>query len=882
MGIIKKTAAALFALAALITAEGTLMAGTGVFKQKLDNGVTVIIQENHSAPVAACNFWLRVGAAAEGENEKGMTHFIEHMLFKGTKNRPVGAIDREIKELGGYNNAFTSYDATNYVIVLPSDRINEAIDIQYDALTGSVFDPAEVDKEREVIITELKRGLDNPGVFLWQKLFESTFDKYYKDPIIGYEEKLKNYTRDQLFAFFNKYYTADNLVVVVSGDVDTQAVFAHIKETFGKMDRKGNRVNGEGSFEQTGFRYSALSGPIEGRYMAVSFRVPEAISAEMPAIEILARAMCGSESSPMYRKIKEESQLVDSIESEVFSGRYGGIFTVTAQVREGKYGEALDSIFREIALLKQSGMKESDVQKVKADLLREEEKEKMKVENMAGSLGYFEVLKDVAYYDEYYDTLKRATTGDVNTVLNKYLSPENAVIVVYYPDKSEKEFAPYKSVNAAAVLAFNPVRTPEAETGAVEKKVMPNGITLIHKRITNTSIVSAKFLFKGGVFYEGGDSQGDYRGVTNLMLETMMKGTKKRTAAEIAGEIDSLGAIVGKDISKDVFGFEAESVNSNFPDVFELTADIILNPVFDTDETAKEKEDILNYLKRIKDSPAALAGKIFDEELFEWHPYGFFIEGDTATLKRINAKKLKAWHAAQVKPGNLIISVAGNITMDEAEQLIQDNFKGWAKSKVLQTKLPVKITGQKKSRREKTDKNQVHMLIGFLGPKTSGGDYFAFRVMDNILSGGMDSRLFTELREKRNLCYTVFSAFDRYVENGAFRVYTATSPENEQAAKEQILAVLKNLYDNGVTEKEVADAKTYIKGMYKVGMQDYMALADSYAMYEIWGLGYKMVDDFPGEIDKITKADVDKVIKKYFKLDKYCEVTVGPNGGKKK
>ncbi|MCE5300360.1 MAG: insulinase family protein, partial [Spirochaetia bacterium] len=148
--------------ALIFITEAGIMAKENIYREFLPNGVTVIIKENHTAPVVAVNFWVKSGAAFEVEKEKGMSHFIEHMMFKGTAKRPVGMIDREIKALGGYNNAFTSYDATNYVVVLPADRVANAIEIQYDALTASVFDETEFNKEREVVLTELYRGLDNP------------------------------------------------------------------------------------------------------------------------------------------------------------------------------------------------------------------------------------------------------------------------------------------------------------------------------------------------------------------------------------------------------------------------------------------------------------------------------------------------------------------------------------------------------------------------------------------------------------------------------------------------------------------------------------------------------------------------------------------------
>jgi zinc protease len=258
--------------------------------------------------------------------------------------------------------------------------------------------------------------------------------------------------------------------------------------------------------------------------------------------------------------------------------------------------------------------------------------------------------------------------------------------------------------------------------------------------------------------------------------------------------------------------------------------------------------------------------------------------GEIDTVKRITPKKLKQWHDDYMTPNNLYVSVVGNVDLDEMKDLLNASFKGWKAGKELKPKLPVRITSEMKTVRETIDKNQSHIMIGFLGPKSSSPDYFAFRVLDTILSGGMDSRLFTEIREKRNLCYTVYSTFDRYIENGAFRIYTATSPENEKKAQDEIMAVLKDMYDNGVTDAEVRSAKSYITGMYKVGMQDFMGQADSYLSYEIWGLGYKEVDNFLVDIDRVDKAQVNAVIKKYFRIDNYTRAVVGPaeEKGKKK
>lgn len=435
----KALAIILFTTFQILAAKGVIMADDkqyGVLKQTLDNGVTVIIKENHSAPVAACNFWVRAGAGDEDASEKGLSHFLEHMMFKGTEKRGVGGIDRELKELGGYNNAFTSYDNTNYVIVLPSDEVNKALEIEYDALSASVFDPAEMDKEREVILDELYKGLDNPGQFLWQKLMGLCFDKYYKDPIIGYAAGLKDYKQKQLVDYYRKYYVPDNLVVVVAGDVDSAKTLDYIKQTFGKMQsRKTGIFQGENSAAETGFKYKTYSGNIESRYMAVGFRIPDALSGDIPKLEILCRVLGGSESSVLYQVLKEDKQLVDDIDVDMFTGKYGGLFVVSATVREGKYAEVLKTLFAELDKVRTNGIRMEDVNKVKSDLIREKAKEDMKVENEAMDLGFYESMSDYKLYYEYYDRVKRVIETDLPDMMEKYISPDKAGIVLYYPEK---------------------------------------------------------------------------------------------------------------------------------------------------------------------------------------------------------------------------------------------------------------------------------------------------------------------------------------------------------------------------------------------------------------------------------------------------------------
>ncbi len=873
-------AVSILLLAALFlsTSGGAIMAELNVFEEKLDNGVTVLINENNAAPVAACNFWFGVGAAYENEKEKGLSHIIEHMMFKGTEKRGVGGMDKEIKKMGGYNNAFTSYDATNYIIVMPSEHIMKALEVQYDALTSSVFDREELKKELRVILEELYRGKDRPSTFLFQELMKLSFEERYSDPIIGYEKNIKSYTRKNVVDYYKKYYLPGNLVISISGDVKKEELLPYIKKTFGAMKtRRTGEINydvkeGAGS----GLKYRAIPGNIESRYLAAAFSIPDVVSGDIPSLEILARILGGTESSRLNRQLREEKQLVDSVNSDIFSGKFGGLFIITAEVRKGKYAETLESIFKEIGRVRNHPIMPSEIEKVKSDLIREHARENMKVENIASALGFYETISDYRMYFDYNENLKRVIDMDVIKAAQKYLEPESVNIAVYYPKKAEKEFAPYKKPESIKKFTRAASIRKKTEAGGVTMEKLDSGIKLIHRKLTNTDAVAIRFVFTGGVIYEGGFKDGWYKGITNLMLDTMLKGTKELDAVRLAAEIDRLGAVFAKDIDNDNFGFTGEVINRNFEPFMELAADIITGPAMDLWEMRKEKRDIINSIKNIKDRPSAYALKVFNEEFFEWHPYGYHIPGSVNSVRRIPLRYLKRWRRKYVTPNNLILSVTGNIDKSYVKEAIDRYFKGWKKGQDLKPNLPVRITRAKRTVRKKINKKQSHVVIGFLGPKTNSKDYYAFRVFNNILSGGMDSRLFTGVREKKNLCYSVYSVFDRMLERGAFRIMAATSSENEGELVDEIFRILRGLRKNGVTEDEVKAARNHINGMYKIGLQDYMARAESYGMYEFWGLGYKNVDWFMKKIKRVGVEDVNRVIKKYIKTRNYTMVIAGP------
>src|SRR6478609_36225 len=203
-------------------------------RYQLDNGLTVVLQENHAAKVVAFQAWVAVGSADEPADLAGIAHVFEHMLFKGTARRGVGQIAQEVEAAGGEINAWTSFDQTVYHLVMASRFFDTGLDILADALQNSSFDPQELERELKVVLEEVKQGEDNPARVATQTLFGTSYLKHpYRLPVIGYTKTVKSFTRERLLDFFHRWYVANNVTLVVVGDFDPQKAKKKIAEAFG-------------------------------------------------------------------------------------------------------------------------------------------------------------------------------------------------------------------------------------------------------------------------------------------------------------------------------------------------------------------------------------------------------------------------------------------------------------------------------------------------------------------------------------------------------------------------------------------------------------------------------------------------------------------------
>ncbi len=845
----------------------------GVSKFLLDNGLTVILQENNSSPVTAVNVWVKTGSTCEVEGEYGLAHVHEHMLFKGTEKRALGEIAKTIEAGGGDINAYTSFDETVYYVVSASRFLRSTLDILADVMQNSTFDPIELEKELEVVQEEIRRGNDTPGRVLSQKLFSTVYDKHpYKRPIIGTKESVDSFTREKILNFYNKWYSPQNMALVIVGDFKSKEIIPVIQKTFGKLKKRNfSECKIPVEPKQKTIKTFVIDKDINEAYFSLAFHVPDIKHEDTPIIDVISNILGGGESSRMNRKVKEEMGLVNSIYSYSYTPKHSGIFVVGGTLQPDKVDDAFREIIKQVYKLKHLTVGNEELKKARVNIESEFIYSKETMQGQAQKLGTFEIdAGDYRYEHQYIDKISNVTPEKIKQVANKYFTDSNITAGVLLPSdqktttKDELKSTVLDQVRLIeSEYAKKPIPSAENKT---TRKVLKNGIRVLIKENHSVPIFSAKAIFLGGVRYENEDTNG----LSNFLSEMSTRGTNNRTSEEIALEIDSIAGELNGFSGRNSVGVTVESLSKNFHQAMELFGDVVLNPSFPEEEIERARRNIISDIKKQDDNLLRKSINLFLKSLYTEHPYRFSTLGNMENVKKFNKNDLITFYKKLADPSNLVISIVGSVNTDEAMALIEKHFGNMKGSGLV--RLTLQNEKKQDDIREKTayetDKSQTHIILGFQGPTFYDKDYHAFKVLNAILAG-QGGRLFIELRDKKSMAYVITSFLSPGIENGFFGIYIGTAPSKEKEAIEGIKNEITRLLQNGITDEELERARNYLVGGFEIALQQNSAQASRIASDEIYGIGWDSYSKYSEKIFAVSKDDVMRVAKKFFDLNAY-------------
>ena len=833
---------------------------------KLENGQTVIIQEVKSNPIVTIDTWIKTGSINENDKNNGVSHFLEHLFFKGSTNHAPGEFDKILETKGAITNAATSKDFTHYYVTIPSKDFDLALEMHADMLLNPLIPRKELEKERKVVIEEIMKDANSPNTLVYDNLVNMLYKSHpYKRKVIGKADIINTIQREQILDYYNKYYNPSNMVTVIVGDIDAASAIEKVKYDFNAEYKKPIKNIYPKEKILTSKAQNIAYADVQSGYMLIGFRGTKIDDNDSYALDVLSTILGDGRSSIFYQKIKEQKQLAYTIGAANTGFKDDGIFYISATFNPEKYTKLEDCIFDEITNIQKHGVTQEQLRLAKNVIERNTYYERESISNIAGEIGYtYVTTDDIKFYENYLENIKKVTADDIKRVANKYLGSEKSAVSIVLPQKS-------KEVKISNVTTNSKPAKLISENKNTQKYELSNGAILLLTPNKVNDIVAISIFSKGGEFTEA------IPGTADLTAAVLTKGTKKYSSLELAQLLEDNGIKVAPSATADSFNITVLTTKNDYEKTLGVLDEIINNATLDDYEIEKSRTDKLNSIKKSKDIPLNLAIDAYKTLIFENSPYSNSNKILEKTLPQITQEDIKNYYSKAFFPKNIVISINGNVDKDKTINeftKIFNNKKG-EKFDYAKYSIPSLNTGKKITTNIK-DLKTDWIIMGW---QTSGvlnrKDYAALQVINSLLGSGMSSRLFKNLRDKDGLAYQLGSQYSPNLLKGAFIVYIGTNPENLEYAQAKLQQEVFRLKKEFVGSKELQEAKDKLLGHYIIGQETNLDKAVTLGWFEASGRGYQFDEQYENLINSVTESDIIEVANKYFN-DKYVLSIVKP------
>lgn len=815
----------------------------------LDNGLEVIVQEDHSSPVASVQMWVDTGSIDEDKHMgAGLSHILEHMLFKGTATRPANDIALKIQDSGGYINAYTSFDRTVYWIDIPAKGVPTAVEILSDAMMNSTLPEEEYTKEQEVIRREFAMGYDDPDRMASRKLFETAYATHpYRHPVIGYLDVYNKLTREDVMAYYKKRYTPNNMFFVVTGDVDAEKVHQQIAGIFDKYPRESvEPVYIPAEPPQLGRRNADVEFATELTRLNMAWHVPALTNPDVPALDLASTILGNGRSSRLYRELREGQSLAHEISAWIYAPGAPGLFGVSATLDPDKREATEQAVLAIIEKMKADGVTAEELAKAKKQSLSSQLSSLTTTRGLAGDLGSNWILtRNLDFSREYLEAIQKVTVADIQRVVRKYLVEDQL---------SSTSLNPMGSLTAKAAAEKPPA------AGDVQKFTLPNGLRLLVREDPRLPLVSMVSVFKAGTLAESAQDNG----ITQLVSNALLKGTTTRSADQIADEIEAVGGSISTTAGNSSIGVAVGVMQPDLKLGLEILSDVLLHPTFPKPQVEREKLVQLASIKAEEEEMTTVARNLMRSALFPNHPYGLRSQGSPESVTALTAEQLQTFHDKYVVGKNGVLAVYGNVKAEEVKAQVEKLFAELpaGEEALASPSVPAPLTESQTVEANK-DKAQAIIMIAYRGTDMFNEDLPALELIDEA-SSDLGSRFFVRIREKLGLAYFVGSSQMPGLVTGPFAFYLGTSPEKADQVLVELRDEISQLAKDGLTDAELARAKEKIIGQQEIRNQSSGAFAFATALDELYGLGYAHYKTDKDRMMAVTAEEVKRVAQKYF------------------
>jgi zinc protease len=852
----------------------------------LPNGLTVLLRRAGTGPVVAIVHYVRAGYFDETDDVVGIAHVLEHMFFKGTERRGVGEIAKETKESGGYLNAATIYDHTSYYTVLPAPSFTRGLEIQHDAFVNSVVDAGELAKELEVIIQEAKRKADNPGAVVTETLYELLHDTHrIRRWRIGREPGLRALRREHLVRFYRNFYRPSNTVLAIAGDIDPDDALAQVERLYGALpDAPVERTPGPEEAAREGFRFRAWSGDIVQTQVSLGWRTPGTLHEDSARLDLAAAVLGTGRASRLYRAVRER-QLASSVSAYNYTPTELGVFVVHAEGPPEHAADAARAMWAQVAALRDEGVAALDLERARRILEARWVRRFETAEGQANYLAEWEALGDWRLGDRYLEQLLTTGAEEVTEAVRRHLSPERAGLAIYAPAGGapfaadaagarraleEPRPAPLPAVPPRAATPVPPPTraTLEREEGGVRVYRFGDGVPVLVRPKPGAPLVTM------GVFASVGAAAEPpaLAGLTNLMARTAIKGTRARTAAQIAEDAELLGGTVGVSVGAETTGWTLGVPARHAAAAAELLADVVQDATFPSEALETERAVALADVAAMRDDMYRYPVRLLVQAAYAGHAYSTPASGTEESLPLVTTDDVRRWHAERVLGGETVIVIVGDVDPDEMAGLVAARFgalSAGAPPALAEPEWP----GAARANVERREKAQTALALAFPAPSRTDPTRHAAHLLAGIASG-LGGRFFDELRDRQSLAYTVHAHATERRLAGMFVAYIATSPEKEEVARQGLLAEFAKFREAPVSDEELRRAQTYAIGTHAIRQESGGAVLGD--VVDAWLLGRSLaeLEVFEARVLAVTPADIRRVAESCFDAGRRVEGVV--------
>ncbi len=864
-----------------------------VQEHTLANGLQVLVLEEHSAPLVCSYIWYRVGLRNEPEGEAGITHFLEHMAFKGTPTMSGREMDRLVTQKGGYLNGFTSMDYTAYVETLPSDSLDLALRIESDRMANCLLNADDLESEKGVVLSEFEGAENDPSFLLTRKVMAAQFPgQPYGRQVLGEKADLRALTREKVLSYYRRHYAPNNAVLVVVGDVKAAEVFAKADQYFGKIPRgepPAPAANpGRGA---TGERRVNLEVPGRTSYLQVVYEVPPIDHPDHVVLEVIQNLLSGGRTSRLYRALVD-SGLASQAGCWDYENPQPTAFMFQAALRPGvkheQVEQALDAVIEE---LKSEPVGDRELAKAKNQTKAHFIYAGDGVSKLAQQIGYYHIISSYHYLEQFPDRVDAVTAEEVRRVARKYFRPENRTVgwlVATGGDggpgpalsgppgpRHYRPEAPHRPpVDAQPMLVPPP---PDlAEAPAVHELTLPNGMRVILRENHAAPFVSIYGNVMAGPVFEPEDKAG----LAAFCAEMLSRGTEKRSWQEIRESLEFVAARLGFGTGTQVATVSGQCMSGDLRLVLEAAAEQLMSPSFPPEEIEKVRSELIAAQERRDEDTYQVAEKELFARLFpKGHPLHHPSLGDRETISNITRDDLVAFHQRYYRPENTILAIVGDLQPEKAEKLVEEIFGPWRRGgEPARPDLPQVPVPEKPEvvRVPVANKTQVDIALGFPGIARSDPAYYQADLMNYLMGRGFMSRLNMRIREDMGLAYYVYSYYYAFYGPGPWVLHMAVRPEHVGEAVKAAVEEMERIQKEPPSEEELALWKDYVQGTVARQMETFSGIARSLVVSEFYDLGLYFPYQYPKILRKITPAQVTEAAQKFLHPAGYIAAAAGP------